>query len=99
MTDIGKVILGECKCMRQRAKQGIEWAIDYQLNSLRKELREWGTIAQDPRSGPLLDDSILIEKTIAHLREEADFYLDLRKEIIKLPRCDEPAFEVQRAKE
>ena len=89
------VILGECKCMRQAPKQAIEWAIDYHLASLRKEFREWEAIAREPRSGQLSDDPMIIEKNITHLRKELDSYMDLRKEIIELPRCDEPAFEVQ----
>ena len=87
------VILGECKCMRQAPKQAIEWAIDYHLSSLRKELKEWGMIAQ---GGPLVMDASLIEKNVAHQKKEMDSYLELRKEIIELPRCDEPAFEVQK---
>jgi len=86
------VIFGDCKCMRQAPKQAIEWAIDYHLSSLRKELREWGAIAQ---GGPLVMDVSLVEKNIAHLKKDLDYYMDLRKEIVELPRCDEPAFEVR----
>ena len=95
------VILGECKCLRQNAKQGVEWALDYRISSLRKEYREWQSLGEYARAefkeitGKEPEGYRTVEKNIAHLSRELDFYLDLRKEIISLPRCDEPAFEVR----
>lgn len=95
------VILGECKCMRKGAKQGIEWAIDYHVSDLNKELKEKEILVEKARSEfteqtGMEPGEYRIEVNIARLKREISFYLALRKEIIELPSCDEPAFEVQK---
>lgn len=93
------VILGECKCMRKEAKQGIEWALDYHISSLDKEIRDKEILVEKARSEFVeivgREPGDYTRLNIPRLKTELKFYLALRKEIIELPRCDEPAFEVK----
>ena len=95
------IILGDCKCMRKEAKQGIEWALDYHLGTLRRDHRDMERLLQESKTEfkeitgrePGIYGA---EAKLELLKKEIDFFLGLRKEIIELPRCDEPAFEVQK---
>ena len=94
-------ILGECKCMRKVPKQAIEWALDYHLGTLRRDHRDMERLLMESKAEykeitgkePGIYGA---EAKLRRLKDEIDFYLEVRKEIIELPRCDEPTFEVQR---
>ncbi len=91
-------ILGECKCMRKAPKQAIEWALDYHIIEITKELmdrkRELEAAKAEFKEITGKEPGIYgAEAQIERLRREDKYYLELRTAIILLPRCDEPAFE------
>ena len=83
------------------AKQSIEWALDYRISNLVREVGQKTEMARLAKAEfkeiTGFDPSTYgIEYNIQRLKSELDFYTKLRDEIIELPRCPEPAFEVQR---
>lgn len=94
-------ILGEeCKCMRQAPKQAIEWALDYHIISVAHELAAAEVLLEQAKKEfeeitGKEPEPYKIEGRISRLKKEEDFYIKLRKEIIELPRCPEPAFEAR----
>lgn len=91
----------ECSCIKYYAKRGIEWALDYHIVTVARELREKEELLEEAKvefkeiTGREPGE-YGAEAQIQRLQKEINFYLNLRKEIIELPRCPEPAFEVQR---
>ena len=89
----------QCSCMNHRAKQAIEWALDYHISDIAKELRIHEIILDEAKQEFFeitghAPGQYGIEKKIERLQKEHTFYIDLRKEIIQLKECPEPAFEV-----
>jgi len=95
------VILGEeCKCLRKAPKQAIQWALEYHISNLVREVDQKTDLVRlakaefreitgfDPKA-------YVMEHAIERLKKELDFYKELREEIIKLPNCIESAFEVR----
>ena len=94
------LILGECACMRQAPKQAIEWALDYHLGTLRRDYRDLQRLLVEAQTEykeitGKEPGEYSAEAKLQRMQKEIDYYLDLRKEIIELPRCDEPAFEAR----
>ena len=91
----------ECSCINYRGKQAIEWALDYHIIDVTKEISQAAILIEQAKrefveivgKEPAPYE---LEEQLRRLRKELDFYVDLREEIIKLPRCPEPAFEVQK---
>ncbi len=98
-------LLGQqCSCMRYETKRLIEWAIDYHLISISKEIKEAEILVEEAK-GEFREitgkepERYGIEGRISRLKKEEDTYTRLRDEIIELPSCPEPAFEVRGQKE
>ena len=95
-------LLGEqCSCINYSAKQAIEWALDYHIVSIARELREKEDLLKEARAEfkeitGKEPGKYGAEAQIQRLKKEHDYYLKLRNEIIEIPRCSEPAFEVRR---
>lgn len=91
----------ECSCINHRAKQAIEWALDYHIVTVTRELRDKESLLEEAKvefkqiTGKEPGE-YGAEAQIQRLQKEIDFYLELRKEIIEIPRCPEPAFEMQK---
>ena len=90
----------ECSCINYRSKRAIEWALDYHIINVARELREKEDLVKEAKAefkeitgGEPSEYGA--EAQIQRLQKEVNFYLKLRDEIIDLPRCDEPTFEVQ----
>ena len=91
----------QCSCINYSAKQALEWALDYHIVTVARELRAKELLLKEAqaefkeitRREP---GEYGAEAQIERLKKEENFFLALRKEIIDLPRCAEPAFEVQR---
>ena len=94
------VILGkECKCIRQAPKQAIQWALEYHISNLAREVDQKTDLVrlakEEFREITGFDpQAYVMEHAIERLNKELDFYKELREEIIKLPNCVQPAFEV-----
>ena len=91
----------DCSCINYRSKQAIEWALDYHLIDVAKELRQSELLLEEAKKEfeeitGKEPEGYKIEGKIERLKKEHAFYNKLRDEVIKLPRCPEPAFEVQR---
>lgn len=88
--------LGEqCSCINYRAKQAIEWALDYHIIDIAREVREAEILAEKAKQEFMEitgkePEYYKIEGKIQRLRREHDFYVELRDEIRKLPQCPEP---------
>ncbi len=88
----------QCSCINIRAKQALEWALDYHIIDVSKELRDKEDLLEFAKAEfkeitGREPGEYGSEAQIQRLKKERDFYLELRKEIIDLPRCPEPAFE------
>ncbi len=91
----------ECSCINHQGKQALEWALDYHIITIAKELRGKEDLLKEAKAEfkeivGREPGEYGIEAQIKRLQKEVNFYLDLRKEIIELPRCPEPTFEVQK---
>lgn len=94
-------LLGEkCSCINYRAKQAIEWALDYHIIDITKEMSQ-ATILIEQAKREFEEvvgrepSRYNLEEQLRRLGKELDFYTGLREEIIKLPRCPEPPFVAQ----
>lgn len=91
----------QCSCINYRAKQLLEWALDFHIVNITKEISQ-DAIALEQAKREYVEITgkepghYGLEERLERLRKELDVYADLREEIIKLPKCDEPAFEVQK---
>ncbi|KKM02756.1 hypothetical protein LCGC14_1781240 [marine sediment metagenome] len=95
------LILGECSCIRKAPKQAIEWALDYHIIAVRRELMDTERnleMAKDEYKEITGKEPGIYgaEAQIQRLKKEEDYYMELRGKIIELPVCDQPAFEVQK---
>ncbi len=91
----------QCGCINYRAKQALEWALDYHIIDVTKEISQAAILVEKAKREfveitGMEPSPYKLEEQLERLRKELDFYADLREEIIKLAKCPEPAFEVQR---
>lgn len=91
----------QCSCINDRAKQALSWALDYHIITVARELRSKEDLLKEAKAEfkeivGKEPGEYGAEAQIKRLQEEANFYLALRKEIIELPSCVEPAFEVKK---
>ena len=90
----------QCTCINYGVKQAIEWALDYHISNLAREIGQKtemaGLAKTEFKKITGIDPSTYgIEYNIERLQKELDFYKKIRDEVIDLPRCPEPAFTVQ----
>jgi len=94
-------LLGEqCSCINYRAKQAIEWALDYHIIDVTKEISKAAILIEQAKREFVEivgkePAPYKLEEQLQRLRKELDFYADLREEVKKLPRCPEPPFVTQ----
>ena len=90
----------QCSCINYSAKQALEWALDYHIVTVARELRAKELLLKEAQAEfkeitGREPGEYGAEAQIQRLKKEHDFYLELRKEIIETPRCPEPTFGVQ----
>ena len=84
----------ECSCINHKAKESIQWALDNLLGTLRRDHRDMESLLVEAKGEfeEILGRSPGIygaEAKLQLLKDEMDFFLKLRKEIVTLPSCDE----------
>lgn len=88
----------QCSCINEQAKQAIEFALDYHIIHILREIRGKQELLKEAKqefekitgSKP---GRYGVEDTIDRLQKDYRLYSEIRAEIIKTPECSRPAFE------